>query len=149
MRIKTITLTLSLVALGFSVLGQSENVPEQQLKLVEEPGISQMREKYVEQNKAQPQLDGYRVQIYNGSKQETLKARSRFLGVFPTVPVYTVYESPEYKVQTGDFRTRLEAEKFLKQVVNEFGSGFVVKTKIKFPVLVEKASSATDSTMAE
>lgn len=94
-----------------------------------------MQEKYTQENKDLNQLDGYRVQVYNGSKKETLNKRSKFLNVFPNMPVYTVYESPEYKVQAGDFRTRLEAEKFLKQVVNEFGSGFVVKTKIKPPVL--------------
>lgn len=88
-------------------------------------------------------MDGYRVQIYNGSKQETLKARAKFISVFPSTPVYTVYESPEYKVQTGDFRTRLEAEKFLKQVVSDFGSGFVVKTKIKLPSLSLPAADTT------
>lgn len=138
MKGKSIALVLSFSLVSFTAFSQAEKPATEDLKLIEEPGISQMQKKYVEQNKAQQQFEGYRVQIYNGTKQETLKARSRFIGVFPTVPVYTVYESPEYKVQSGDFRTRLEAEKFLKQVVNEFGSGFVVKTKIKFPELVAK-----------
>ncbi len=136
MKGKSIALALCLSGLSFTCFSQAKKAETSKLKLTEEPGISQMQKKYVEQNKAQQQLDGYRVQVYNGTKQETLKTRSKFISVFPNVPVYTVYESPEYKVQTGDFRTRLEAEKFLKQVVSEFGSGFVVKTKIKFPALV-------------
>ncbi len=137
----SIALVFSISLVSFSAFSQAVKPTSEELKLIEEPGISQMQKKYVEQNKAQQQLDGFRVQIYNGTKQETLKTRSKFLGVFPNVPVYTVYESPEYKVQTGDFRTRLEAEKFLKQVVNEFGSGFVVKTKIKFPELVPNSEN--------
>ena len=143
MRGKSIAFVFGISLLSFTGFSQAEKPTTEELKLIEEPGISQMKKKYVEQNKANQQLDGYRVQIYNGTKQETLKTRSKFLGVFPNVPVYTVYESPEYKVQTGDFRTRLEAEKFLKQVVNDFGSGFVVKTKIKFPELVANSENET------
>lgn len=143
MKGKSIALIFGLSITSITAFSQADNPATEELKLVEEPGISQMQKKYVEQNKANQQLDGYRVQIYNGTKAETLKTRAKFLGVFPTVPVYTVYESPEYKVQTGDFRTRLEAEKFLKQVVNEFGSGFVVKTKIKFPELVTNTEKET------
>lgn len=143
MKANLITLIFGLSITSITAFSQADKPAIKELKLVEEPGISQMQKKYVEQNKANQQLEGYRVQIYNGTKAETLKTRAKFLGVFPTVPVYTVYESPEYKVQTGDFRTRLEAEKFLKQVVNEFGSGFVVKTKIKFPELGNNTEKET------
>jgi len=78
---------------------------------------------------------GFRVQIYNGKKAECMNMRSRFISTFPETAIYWLYEAPEYKVQAGDFRTRLEAEKFLSQVIEEFSGSFVVETKIKFPEL--------------
>lgn len=133
---KTTFLTFVIVtATAFSSFGQGEVAKKGHLEVIAEPGISQMQANYIEENKHRSSMDGYRVQIYNGTRQETLNKRTEFISVFPNVPVYTIYESPEYKVQAGDFRTRLEAEKFLKQVVDEFGSGFVVSTRIKLPSL--------------
>ncbi len=121
--------------MGFSGLSQQKPQPKGQLNVVAEPGITQMQKKYTEENKRKSYMEGYRVQIYNGTKQETLSKRADFINVFHSMPVYTIYEAPEYKVQVGDFRTRLEAEKFLKQVIAQFGSGFIVNTKIKLPPL--------------
>lgn len=133
---KTIFLTFVIVTATLtSTYGQAETAKKGHLEVIAEPGISQMQSKYIEENKHRSSMDGYRVQIYNGTRQETLDKRSEFISVFPSVPVYTIYESPEYKVQAGDFRTRLEAEKFLKQVVDNFGSGFIVSTRIKMPPL--------------
>ncbi len=82
---------------------------------------------------ASNEFPGYRVQIYNGRKAELLKRKAQFLSTFPDAQAYTVYDAPEYKLQIGDFRTRLEAEKFLKTVVKNYGSGFVVRSMIKPP----------------
>lgn len=119
----------------FTLQAQPQNHVAGHLSVVAGPGIEQLQKNYVAQCQSSSSMPGYRVQIYNGKKSETLAKRGQFIGVFPSVPVYTLYEAPEYRVQAGDFRTRLEAEKFLKQVVREFGAGFVVKTQIKLPRL--------------
>lgn len=98
-------------------------------------GVEKLHQTYIDYNRSNNSMEGYRIQFYNGRKAETLEQRSEFLSIFPSMPVYTLYESPEYKVQAGDFRTRLEAEKFLQKVIDEFGSAFVVKTEIKPPRL--------------
>ncbi len=127
----------TLISGGVFCQSPSDTISKGTFILTAEPGISQMQQLYIESAKNTPELDGYRVQIYNGSKQKTLEIRSSFINIFPNVPVYTVYETPEYKVQVGDFRTRLEAEYFLNKVVKEFGSGFVARTKIKYPITTE------------
>ncbi len=106
-----------------------------QLEIDSEAGIDQLRLRYLDKKKASNEFPGYRVQIYNGRKADLLKMRSEFLAIFPDMHAYTVYDAPEYKLQIGDFRTRLESEKFLKAVVKEYGSGFIVRTMIKPPQL--------------
>lgn len=127
-------LILTICCSGLSYAQNKTNGPGS-LKVTTEAGIDQLNQQYIRQNKEDGTLPGYRVQIYNGKKAETLKKRSEFLSVFPNTAVYTVYEAPEYKVQVGDFRTRLEAEKFLRQVQSQYGSGFLVNTRIKQPPL--------------
>lgn len=111
------------------------NGKEGSLTVKAEPAIDNLVEQYKELNIRNPKITGYRVQIYNGRKAESQAKKTAFLSEFPSTPVYHIYEAPEYKVQVGNFRSRLEAEKFLKRVIDEFGSGFVVKTKIQPPAL--------------
>lgn len=106
-----------------------------QLIVISEDGIDDLRMRYMRKKKASNEFPGYRVQIYNGRKAQLLQKKSEFLGTFPDVQTYTLYDAPEYKLQAGDFRTRLEAEKFLREVVSNYGSGFVVRTMIKPPEL--------------
>ncbi|HBF20131.1 MAG: hypothetical protein CMI36_12790 [Owenweeksia sp.] len=105
------------------------------LQIVEEPGIHQLQEAYISENQRSPGFEGYRVQIHNGHKDACMSKRSHFISIFPNVAAYTLYEAPEYRIQVGDFRTRLEAEKFLQTVLSEFSGSFVVNTRIKLPTL--------------
>lgn len=130
MIIQNLTL-LSLVLSCISLSAQSKG----KLTVVVQPEIEKLQKTYIRHSEKEASLEGYRVQIYNGKKEACLKVRSEFLRKYPNVSPYTLYESPEYRVQVGDFRTRLEAEKFLRKIIHEFRGSFVLKTKIKLPEL--------------
>lgn len=115
--------------------GQVDTTRKGRLTLNVGEGIAEMHQKYVDGNKENEELDGYRVQIYNGRRAACLKSRSNFMMAYPAIEAYLLYEAPEYKTQVGDFRTRLEAERFLRDLSEDFAGSFVVKTKIKFPKL--------------
>jgi len=100
-----------------------------------EPAVKSLHQQYVAAAKADPGLPGFRVQIYNGSRQDALRYRSRSLQAFPEFKPHTVYESPEYRIQLGNFKTRLEAERFLKRVKKRFPGSFIIRTRINFPKL--------------
>lgn len=102
-----------------------------------DPAVQALQEKFTESQGKQKRLLGYRVQIYNGSKDDCLARRTDFLKVYPDIPVYTLYESPEYRIQVGDFRSRLEAEKYLSKILKEFPGSFTIKTEIRWPELSE------------
>lgn len=68
---------------------------------------------------------GYRIQIYNGSEQQARKLRARFRIEFPNNPTKLVYRAPEWKVQVGNYKTKLEADKDLI-VFREKFSGIIV-----------------------
>lgn len=105
------------------------------LELWIEPAVKRLHAQYVETARKNPGLQGFRVQIYNGTRQEALRYRRLSLQTFPEYDPYTVYESPEYRIQLGNFRTRLEAERFLKRVKKHFPGSFVIRSEIYFPKL--------------
>jgi hypothetical protein len=77
---------------------------------------------------------GYRVQIFFGSnRQAAYSAQAKFQEQFPEYRTYISYTEPNFRVQAGDFRTRLEAQKLLNELTNNFTSLFILPGKINPP----------------
>lgn len=84
-------------------------------------------------------LKGYRIQIYfgsgPGSRDKASKEKAKFMKKYPAVPSYLPYTAPNFKVRVGDFRSKLEAQKFHKEVRKDFPNAFIVKDDIALPRL--------------
>lgn len=83
------------------------------------------------------QAAGYRVQIYFGTdKTKAKEVKSRFLASYASeAHAYEIYEQPNFKVRVGDFRSRLEAYRFLKKIRADFPASFIVESKIEMPIV--------------
>lgn len=83
-----------------------------------------------------PQIDGFRVQIFFDSDKTVINnARSKVISQFPKTDTYITYNAPNFFLKAGDFRSRLEAEKFKAQIEVEFPTSFIVSEKIYLPRL--------------
>ena len=84
-------------------------------------------------------MNGFRVQIYtdsgNRSKLRTDRVKAEFDSKYPNVPSYISYDEPYYRLRVGDFRTRLDALRFLNEVSSTYLSSIIVVDKINFPPL--------------
>ena len=67
---------------------------------------------------------GYSIQLYNGNEQEAKKIKARFAVEFPGNFSKLVYNAPEWKVQVGNYKTKLEADKYLIKFQEKF-SGII------------------------
>ncbi|HWZ16373.1 MAG TPA: SPOR domain-containing protein [Mucilaginibacter sp.] len=84
---------------------------------------------------------GYRVQIFFGSsRQAAYDAQEKFRQEYPDLRTYISYTEPNFKVQAGDFRTRLEAEKLRNELTQTFTTLFIISGKINPP----KADTSND-----
>ncbi|MFN8256840.1 MAG: SPOR domain-containing protein [Bacteroidales bacterium] len=70
------------------------------------------------------EIETWAIQIYMGSgknsravAQSTL---SSFKAKYPEVEARLLYPSPYFKVQVGNFRTRIEAESFRQKIIGEY-----------------------------
>ncbi|WP_264565620.1 SPOR domain-containing protein [Flavobacterium sp. N3904] len=83
-----------------------------------------------EKRKLNPNLtynDRYRIQIFNGISETAKKTFSEFKQEYNTVDGTIVFNTPNYKVWVGNFRTRMEAEHYLVEIKNNYKNVFLIK----------------------
>ena len=129
---------LGLFLIG-ALIGMAQEVEEGHLNVIQDARVDTLVNKYIMVNEFDPDIDGYRIEIFfesgNQSKNMAIEAKSEFVNKYPEVPSYLLFQPPNYKVRVGDFRTKMEADKFLKEIKNDYPSAFIVEDKIAFPKL--------------
>ena len=69
---------------------------------------------------------GYRIQLYNGFEIEAKKIRAKFKIEFPDNKTFLLYQQPEWKIQIGHYKTRLEADRALLALKKKFPNSIVI-----------------------
>lgn len=81
---------------------------------------------------------GYRIQVYFGSdRTEANKLEKRFKAQYPDLrsEVYKDYFQPNWRVRIGNFYRKIDAQKLMHQLEDEFGDVFLVRDQIELPVI--------------
>ncbi len=74
---------------------------------------------------------GFRVQIFSGlDRQDAYSEQTKFKSLYPNITSYISYTQPYYRLRVGDFRTRLEAEKFMNELKKYYSSLFIFSERI-------------------
>ena len=95
----------------------------------QDPKISRLLEVKKSMNKNESAVDRYKIQIYSGNRVTAESTQKDFLSKFDKWPTSVEFETPNYKVWSGNFRTRLEADKALKEIKQKFPSAFIFQPK--------------------
>ena len=108
--------------LSFITLFGNNYLYSQQMKINQSQQIKDLMEvkkEFGQQEKT------YQIQIHNGTlsdaNEQIRKASSKF-----SYPCSLIFETPNYKVRIGTFRTRLEAEKALTKIKNDYPAAFII-----------------------
>ena|ERR1035437_7167187 len=131
-----VVLTLIFIAFaGRLSYAQKVNTDTGKVEFVQENKVKELLNKHIEMNSKAP-IKGYRVKIHFGTdKNVAREIKGNFMAKFPDVPAYEKYDQPNFNIRVGDFRTKLEAYKFLKEVQTDFPSAFLVQDEIELPEL--------------
>ena len=70
-----------------------------------------------------------KIQIYSGSRRNAEAKLMQFNLDFPEISAVMVYETPNYKIWSGDFRTQLEADRALIKVRKTYKEAFSFRPK--------------------
>ncbi len=91
---------------------------------------------YVSAN-ASKKVSGYRIRVYYENSQNA-RNRSESIartisGTYPGIGVYRTFESPNFKVCVGDFRTKDEALKLYHALKSSYPTAIILKETINYP----------------
>ena len=71
--------------------------------------------------------DLYKIQIFNGKKDEALKTLNEFKSAFKEIDGTMIYNNPTFKVWVGSFKTRIEAENALLEIKKKYPLALLIK----------------------
>lgn len=74
-------------------------------------------------------VDLYKIQVYQGNRSGADEAKSKFASTYNEWPISMEYETPNYKIWVGNFRSRLEADKALIIIKKNYANAFIFKPK--------------------
>jgi len=88
-------------------------------------------------NNAEKPISGYRIRVfYDNGPQARIKSENIqqiLQKQFPEVLVYRSFESPNYKVSIGDFRSKDEALRIFNAIKGTYPTAFIIKESINYP----------------
>jgi hypothetical protein len=97
-----------------------------------DPRIDQLVKKQIEINEVTTResrrfVPGFRIQVMNSpDRAKVFAAKARVFEQFPDWKPYLLYQSPNYKLRVGNFKTQDEAQDAMKQLSKLFPSGLYV-----------------------
>jgi hypothetical protein len=128
-----------LYTFGFLLFAVAVKAQERgKVEVVKDPRIDTLAAKRLSLKGSNPvagfSSNGYRIQIFSGPvRSDAYQTQTKFQAKFPGVHAYMSYTVPNFKVKVGDFRTKLEAEKFKQELQTSFSGLFIILEKINIP----------------
>jgi len=117
--------------------GQDSSKGKGHIQIIQDDKVDLLVSKHVQINQNRKGIDGYRIQIFfdsgNNSKTKAQSIYEGFKAKYPNVGAYLTFKSPNYKVRVGDFRTRLDAQRFLNEIINEYPNAWIIADLINLP----------------
>ena len=121
----------------FLMLYGTGTLAQGHIQIVQDERIDLLVSKHIQINQNRKGVDGYRIQIFfdsgNNSKTKAQSIYEGFKAKYPDVRAYLSFKSPNYKVRVGDFRSRLDAQRFLNDINNEYPNAWIIADQINLP----------------
>lgn len=119
---KKILLILPILTLTYNINAQDQNIT-----LNQDPKFEQLLNDKRKINTSISTNDTYKIQIFSGKSDEAKKTLSNFKREFNNIDGTIIFNTPNYKVVVGNFKTRIEAERNLEEIKKKYKSVFLVK----------------------
>ena len=127
-----------LVFFGFStVFAQQSAENPGEIKIVQDEKVDLLINKHVQINQNRKGIEGYRIQVFfdsgTNSKTRAQSIFESFKAKYPETGVYLTFKAPNYKVRVGNFRTKLDAQRYLHSIIGEYPNAWVIEDMINLP----------------
>jgi cell division protein FtsN len=115
------TAILSAILLGFITCGKAQSG---EINIKQDASISRLLEVYKISNS---KSNFYTIQVGFGSYSKAEELKQQVDIDFPDLKAKIIFDSPTYRVQIGQFRSKLEAERKFKEVRIKYPESLLLK----------------------
>ena len=119
---KRVFLTLTMLTLAYNINAQDQN-----LTVNQDAKFEQLLNDKRKINTSISTNDTYKIQIFSGKSEEAKKTLSDFKRENSNIDGTIIFNTPNYKVIVGNFKTRIEAERNLAEIKKRYKLVFLIK----------------------
>ncbi|WP_269240581.1 SPOR domain-containing protein [Flavobacterium limnophilum] len=109
------------------VLAPKMKAQDQNITVSQDPKFEQLLNEKRKINTSLTVNDSYKIQIYSGGSENAKKTLNEFRQEFTTIDATIVFNTPNYKVWVGNFKTRIEAERNLTNIKDRYKNVLLIK----------------------
>ena len=113
---------ICLILFGYAL---QANAQEGKVNIDQDKDISTL----LEYKKDLSTVDLYKIQVFQGNRSGAEEAKTKFESTYDEWSISMEYETPNYKIWVGNFRSRLEADKALIKIKKNYTNAFIFKPK--------------------
>lgn len=132
-----ILLLIWLLAAWQGVVAQEMRTDSGTLVIYQDKMVDELVKKQIRLSETMQTEEGFRIQVFtdsgNNSKARAQASMDEFIAKHPEAKAYLVFKSPNYKVKVGDFRSRLDAIRYLNQIAADYPNAFIITDQINLP----------------
>ena len=92
-----------------------------------DPKIDQLLKEKRKINNGLVLNEGYKIQIFYGSSEESKNKLQEFKKEFKDLDGTITFNSPKYKVWIGNFKTRIEVERIMIDIRKKYPTALIIK----------------------
>lgn len=113
-------LTLTIFLSNLTLFGQNSTIEQ-------DPKFEQLLNEKRKVNASVISNDRWKIQIFTGDNENSKKTLITFKKEFKEMDASIFFHTPVYKVWVGNFKTRIEAERNLKEIKTKYPNSFLIK----------------------
>jgi hypothetical protein len=126
-----------LLLIAVPLFSQEAGKDSVKIRLIQDDKVDLLVSKHVQINQNRNGIEGYRIQIFfDSGTNSKIRAKSiydSFLAKYPDIGAYLSFKAPNYKVRIGDFRTKLDAQHFLNEIIADYPNAWIIEDQINLP----------------
>jgi len=126
MRFLTVGKTLFL-AFILSITTSKLNAQEKKINIQQNPKFEQLLNEKRKINTSISVNDCYKIQVFSGNSEKAKSTLNDCKQNFKDLDATIVFNTPNYKVWIGNFKSRIEAERNLVEVKKVYENAFLIK----------------------
>ncbi len=126
MRVLTIPKAL-FYSFALCIFTSNAQAQDRKVTVNQDPKFEQLLNEKRKINASLAVNERYKIQIFSGDSETAKKTLNDCRQTFNELDGTIVFNTPNYKVWIGNFRTRLEAERNLIEIKKKFETAYIIK----------------------